>query len=279
MERDSRMSRVDAAIARAVSAWYRVADRVRLGARRRATRGRQSRRVSVPIATYDRIDVLIDRTIPALLAQSHREVEIIVVGDGTPSDLWERLERVQDPRVRLKRLSSRTRYPDDPLSLWMVAGWRARNVGARLATGNWILWMSDDDILPEDSIEALLAVAERDPEVELVSGEKQVGLEGQRQVTLASTDHGLPLRVIGMPLLCRSTLAAFRWNRHSWRKSWNRPCDFDLLERMGRLGVKMDVTDRLVAIHPEVADTGLVGSRGAIAEELRRRARGNGQPD
>jgi glycosyltransferase involved in cell wall biosynthesis len=228
-------SRFDRAVSFVAARWFFVADRVRLKARRRFARGLASQVVSIPIATYDRIDVLVDRTIPALLAQSHQEVEIILIGDGTPKPLWARVEGLQDPRIRSRRLRSRTRYPDDPLSLWMVAGWRARNLGARMATGGWLLWMSDDDILPERAIEALLNVARRDPEVELVSGEQQAGLEHPRRTTLENTDHGLPLRVIGMPLLCRSTLGAFRWNRHSWRKSWNRPCDFDLLERMGKL--------------------------------------------
>lgn len=258
--------------------WYALADRARLAWRRLSAPQRPGYRVSVPIATYDRIDVLVERTIPMLLAQSHDDIEVIIVGDGTPQELWRRVEALTDPRVRSRRLRSRTRYPDDPLSLWMVAGWRARNVGARMATGDWILWMSDDDILPVDAIDALLDVARRRPDVEVVSGENYWGIKRPHRTTLENTNHGLPLRVIGMPLLCRSYLRAFRWNRHSWRKSWNRPCDFDLLERMGRLGVRMDVTDRLVAIFPEVADTDLIGSRGAIAEELRRRARGGTQP-
>jgi glycosyltransferase involved in cell wall biosynthesis len=262
----------------AARGWYALADRARLAWRRRSAPQRPGYQVSVPIATYDRIDVLVDRTIPTLLAQSHDDIEIIIVGDGTPQELWRRVEALTDPRIRSRRLRSRTRYPDDPISLWMVAGWRARNVGAQMATGDWILWMSDDDILPARSIDALLDVVRRRPEVELVSGVQQAGLERPRRTTLENTDHGLPVRVIGMPLLCRSTLAAFRWNRHSWRKSWNRPCDFDLLERMGRLGVTMDVSDELVVIHPEVSDTGLIGSQGAIAEELSRRARGEAQP-
>jgi hypothetical protein len=39
--------------------------------------------------------------------------------------------------------------------------------------------------------------------------------------------------------------------------------------------VKMDVSNELVVIHPEVAGTGLIGSKGAIAEELRRRGEGH----
>jgi len=219
------------------------------------------------------------RTIPSLLQQSHQEIEVIIVGDGTPLDLWRKLEGLRDPRIRLRRLRRRTRYPKDPLALWMVAGWRARNTGARMATGDWILWISDDDIFPERAIEALLDVARRSPSIDLVSGVQQAGLHRPSRITMENTTHGLPLNVIGMPLLCRASLKAFRWNRHSWRKSWNRPCDFDLLERMGRAGVKMDVSDQLVVIHPEVAGTGLIGSRGAVAEELRRRGEGFAQAE
>jgi hypothetical protein len=142
-----------------------------------------------------------------------------------------------------------------------------------MATGDWILWISDDDILPEGAVDSLLAVARNSPDVELVSGEQQAGTIQPHRITLANTDHGLQLNVVGMPLLCRATLAAFRWNRHSWRKRFYRPSDFDLLERMGRRGIRMGVSDELVAIHPEVAGTESVGSRGAIEEELLRRKR------
>ena len=270
---------VNRLVARSAALWFGALDRHRLRREKSSPSVSQGGRVSVPIATYDRLDVLVERTIPAILNQTHADVEVIVVGDGSPIALWNRLSEIQDVRVRSVRLRRRTRYPPDPLSLWMVAGWRARNLGARLASGDWILWISDDDILLPDALASMLEVAAQSPDVEVVSGRKQSGTQEPRAITLENAGHGLGLRVIGMPLLCRSYLRAFRWNRHSWRKSWNRPCDYDLLERMGRLGVKMEVTDRLVAIHPEVAGTGLIGSRGAIAEELRRRARGQAQSD
>ena len=271
MSSDSRRRLIDVVVAAVASSWYGFADRVRLRIARSRVREGGGAKVSIPIATYDRIEILVSRTIPSLLQQTHHDIEIIIIGDGTPIPLWEAVEAIRDPRVRSERLHRRTRYPADPLSLWMVAGWKARNLGARLATGDWILWVSDDDILPERAIESLLTVARRSPDVDLVSGEQQAGTVQPRRVTLAKTDHGLPLKVVGMPLLCRSTLAAFHWNRHSWRRGWNRPCDLDLLERMGRQGVRMDVTEELVVIHPEVDGTGSIGSRGAIEEEIRRR--------
>jgi glycosyltransferase involved in cell wall biosynthesis len=255
------------------SLWYSVADPLRLKRERSVQKTSFPGRVSVPIATFDRIDILLERTIPAILSQTHQNVEVIVVGDGTPLTLWKKLEALREERVHIFRLPKRTRYPDDPLSLWMVAGWKARNFGAQVATGEWILWMSDDDILPPASIEALLEVVQQYPEVEVVSGTKQAGTVTPRFITMENAGHGLPYPVVGMPLLCHSTLRSFRWNSQSWRKDWNRPCDLDLLDRMGRSGIRMATTRRLVAIHPEVAGTGAVGSRGSVEEELRRRAR------
>jgi glycosyltransferase involved in cell wall biosynthesis len=268
---------VDWVIAASAALWYRVVDPRRLRKERASSSQSNRRRVSIPIATYDRIDVLVDRTIPAILNQTHDDLEVIVVGDGSPKSLWDRLSEIEDDRVRRVRLRRRTRYPSDPLALWMVAGWRPRNLGARLADGEWILWMSDDDILPPNALASMLEVAAQAPQVEVISGTKQSGTVQPRMVTLENAGHGLGLLVVGMPLLCRSSLRAFRWNRHSWRKKRNRPIDFDLLERMGKAKVRMGITRDVVAIHPEVSDTGLIGSKGAIAEELRRRARGEAQ--
>ena len=119
-------------MAAVTSSWYRLADWARLCIARAQVRELGGERVSVPIATYDRIDVLLQRTVPALLQQTHQDIEIIVVGDGTPRPLWSQVEAFAHPRVKTRRLKKRTRYPQDPLSLWMVAGWRARNLGARM---------------------------------------------------------------------------------------------------------------------------------------------------
>ena len=59
-----------------------IIDRVRLRFPLRPCRFQRGL-VSVPIATYDRIEVLIERTLPALLAQTYSNLEVIVVGDGT----------------------------------------------------------------------------------------------------------------------------------------------------------------------------------------------------
>jgi hypothetical protein len=229
-------------------------------------------RVSVPIATYDRIDILVERTIPALLCQTHVDIEVIVVGDGSDPELFRRVESIDDPRVRTALLPRRTRYPTDPLERWMVAGWKARNVGAGLATGGWLLWMSDDDIILPHGVETLLQCARVHLDADIVSA----GFESQSRpavIHLPSTaETGLPFALAGMPaLMARVYTRAFRWSGRSHLKAWDRPSDYDLLVRMRSAGMTFAAVDEVIAIVPEVPGTGAIGSRAFAAEEKRRR--------
>ena len=264
---------IDRAVSAAAARWHTLMDVARLR-RARARRGLRAEilTVSVPIATYDRIPLLISRTLPALLNQTHVDVEVVIIGDGTPRALWKELEEFSDPHVRAKRLRRRTRYPRTSLERWMVAGWRPRRVAARMSRGEWLLWMSDDDIILPDGIERLLAVVRSDPRVEVVTGAYFVGMERKEVRRPDDGKSGLGFAASGMPaMLVRSDLAGISWNRHSWRKRWNRPSDYDLMERLHRAGARWGWTPDIVAVVPEVEGTEHVGSRGSIEEELRRR--------
>lgn len=268
--------RRDRLVSAGFSAWFRIVDPIRVARARRRRRTRTpGMRVSVPIATYDRIGILVERTLPALLGQSHADVEVVVVGDGTPQRLWAALrtatsDAAVSDRVRIRRLRRRTRYPRRPLERWMVAGWRPRRLGARLSSGDWLLWISDDDIILPDGVERLLDVARRDPEVEAITGAYYVGQARGIIRTPGDGNSGLDFKASGMPaFLVRSDLRAIRWNRHSWRKRWNRPSDYDLMDRLHQAGARWGSTDAIIAIVPEVAGTGHVGSTGFIMNQQR----------
>lgn len=256
---------MDRVIAGTIGLAHRVSGRPRLALARRWDREFVKGRVSIPIATFDRIDILLDRTIPALLRQTHADVEVIVVGDGTPEELFSRLSTISDPRLRLHRLAKRTPYPTSALERWMVAGWRPRNVGAALATGEWVIWISDDDEFVPNGVEVLLAAAQSHPSAEVVTAAYQYGSIGPRTCRPADgiRDVGFPFGGTGW--MMRSHLVGFRWNGQSWRKAWNRPCDYDLVVRLRDAGARFLAIDDVVVIQHEVAGTGLIGRRGALA--------------
>ncbi len=268
--------------ARAQASLY-VLDRARLiGERRQFARMAPSdrKRVSIPIATYDRIEILIDRTIPALLEQTHTDVEIIVVGDGTPPTLFNRLRSIDDPRLRTILLERRTPYPFDPLERWMVAGWHPRNLGASRATGGWLLWMSDDDLILPHGIETLLMCAREYPEADVVSAGFEVCTDPPRTNFPSTAETGLPFPIAGMPaLLARVYTRAFYWSAHSHLRRIHRPSDYDLLVRMHRAGIRFASIDEVVAAIPMVPGTGTTGSSAFAHEEFRRRGASAAQSD
>lgn len=103
------------------------------------------------ITTYSNAEGLAARSLPSVLAQTHENLEVIVVGDAATPDVEAAVRSFDDPHVRLVNLTVRGPYPDDPLGLWLVAGTAPANEGLRLARGDWIAMNCDDDIFTPDT--------------------------------------------------------------------------------------------------------------------------------
>ncbi|HZU52741.1 MAG TPA: glycosyltransferase family 2 protein, partial [Holophagaceae bacterium] len=115
--------------------------------------------VSVCVATYNRGAKLTERCLPSLLKQTHRNLEILVVGDACTDDTEARVAALGDPRIRFENLAERGRYPEDPHRRWMVAGTVPINRALALASGRFVTHLDDDDAHAEDRIEKLLKLA------------------------------------------------------------------------------------------------------------------------
>ncbi|MBU2665108.1 glycosyltransferase [Actinoplanes bogorensis] len=102
--------------------------------------------VSVVIPTCNRPD-LATRAVRSALAQTHRDLEVIVVIDG-PDDATEAaLKEIDDDRLRVLALPSRGKAPN------------ARNQGVLAASGQWVALLDDDDEWMPEKISAQLALA------------------------------------------------------------------------------------------------------------------------
>ena len=145
-------------------------------------------KVSVVVNTYNRA-AQVGGAIESVLSQSGVDLELTVVDDGSTDDTQAVLAGIDDPRMRSVRQSNRG------LSA-------ARNVGARHARGEWLLFLDDDDRLCEGALKKLLT-ATTDPSCRVVlGGVRFVDSNGQvfRERAPASLGDALP----GTFLLSRS---------------------------------------------------------------------------
>lgn len=115
--------------------------------------------VSVVVAVHGAGAPLLERALPSLLAQTHANLEVIVVGDAASPGLERAIADAGDERVRFFNLSQRLLSHPQPRRHWLVGSTMARNEGARHARGEWILHFDHDDRLRPAAIAALLELA------------------------------------------------------------------------------------------------------------------------
>jgi putative methyltransferase (TIGR04325 family) len=139
--------------------------------------------VSVVIPTFDNHELLRERSIPSALAQTHENIEIVVVGDAAPEQARVAAESFGDPRITFFNLPYRGPYPDDPHMRWLVAGVPPYNEAVRRASGLWIAPLDDDDAFRPHHIERLLA-AVREERLELAYGQQRVHFPGGATATI-----------------------------------------------------------------------------------------------
>lgn len=200
--------------------------------------------VSVMMPTYNRGQLLVDRTLPSIFAQTYQNFEVVIVGDCCPDNTPELLAQINDPRVRFYNLPKRGQYPEDLSCHWFVAGTKPTNKALGMVRGKWIAWSDDDDIFAPDHIEMLLRFAQKGG-YEFIAGLYEEERNGKRVIAGHRSDK-YPEYGGHSTWLYRSYLRFFRYNANSWRKSWNRPGDIDLQLRMRAAGVRMGALDHVV---------------------------------
>jgi hypothetical protein len=106
------------------------------------------------VPTYNRAELL-GETLAAVLNQTHRPVEVIVVDDGSPTDATERLVTRLGPPVRYLKV------PNGGPSA-------ARNAGVRAASAEWVAFCDDDDLWAPDYLARAAALVAAAPTVNAI---------------------------------------------------------------------------------------------------------------
>ena len=99
--------------------------------------------VSVVVPTWNR-GALLRRAVDSVLRQSHGDLELLVVDDGSTDDTAEFLRGVGDPRLTVIRLPHTGHVAT------------ARNAGAARASGRFLAFLDSDDLWMPDKVEVQL---------------------------------------------------------------------------------------------------------------------------
>ena len=253
----------DKTICAARAAWYGLTEPVGVRLGRLRWSASADPLVSVYIPTFNRVDLLMKRALPSVLAQTYRNWELVVAAhgctDGTADVVW----GIGDPRVRLIEVPRKRTYPPTALNHWLVGPVVPANAALRRLRGNWIARLDDDDVWLPNHLDSL------------------VGFALAHDYEFASAAHDTPAgkvepyRVRGATIggtqtwVYRSYLKFMRYNPDCWRKSWNKNNDIDLQNRFVGAGVRIGYLDEVTChIYPRPGDTE-IGSRAYLADEKR----------
>lgn len=120
------------------------------------------------VVPYYRAHSYVEEAVGSLLAQTHRNLEVVVVNDGSfePEDaVLEKLER--DPRVRVVHQLNR-------------GDASARGLGIELARGEYLMMFDADNVLEPEFVSRALAMLRADPRLAYVTcWLRFVGAEGE----------------------------------------------------------------------------------------------------
>ncbi len=207
--------------------------------------------VTVYIPTFNRGEILAQRALPSVLAQTYTNFELVIIGDSCTDNTEEIVAQANDPRIRFFNLPSRGwRYPETAENHWFAGPVVPANKGLELARGKWVARVDDDDTWTEDHLEKLLRFAQEN-DYEFVSGQYMFFKDDQKVIAAGyraasyysqkkiSEPDLSPLIGGTSTWLYRSYLTFMKYNINCWRKRWNKVNDADFGNRIFKAGVKM----------------------------------------
>lgn len=182
--------------------------------------------------------------IDSILGQTHDDLELIVVDDGSQDGSTEIAEAaaVEDPRVRVLRGSA------EGIST-------ALNAGVAVARGDWVARMDADDIAQPHRLARQLAAAEQRPEVVLWGSWVELFVDGGRRTMVAEVgpttlrefvrgrDHGPPVAFVHPTIMVRRDVIE---RAGGYDSRFDGAEDIELFDRIGQLGPMLAIPEPLL---------------------------------
>jgi glycosyltransferase involved in cell wall biosynthesis len=182
-------------------------------------------RVSVVVATYNARE-FIAATLDALLAQTFRDFEIVVVDDASTDGTPGIVQGYRDPRIRLIRNAANAGVA------------RARNIGFAAAVGEYVASNDHDDVSLPGRLAAQVDFLDRHPDVLMVAAGTATLVDGRRRADPVPplVHHLIRWGLMTHSPLCHSTMCLRRQRMLELGLAYD-PArdfgdDFDLYHRM-----------------------------------------------
>ena len=114
-------------------------------------------KISFIIPVY-KVEQYLTQCVSSITQQSYKDIEVILVDDGSPDGSPELCEKLAEGDSRIRVIHKENGGLSD-----------ARNVGLKAATGEYVVFVDGDDFwLSKDDLSGLMAVAEQQPEVDFI---------------------------------------------------------------------------------------------------------------
>ena len=121
--------------------------------------------ISVVIPLYNK-EKTIRQSIKSVLSQSYRDIELIVVDDGSTDGSVSMVESIDDSRLRLIKQDN-------------AGPSAARNTGAKEAKGEWTVFLDADDELCDDALLVMFRTTISYPDADIVDFNKYIRKDGK----------------------------------------------------------------------------------------------------
>lgn len=113
--------------------------------------------VSIIVPVY-KVEAHLRQCVDSLLGQSYRNIEIILIDDGSPDKSGKICDAYASSDSRVKVIHQKNQGVS-----------AARNAGIEQATGKWITFVDGDDWLEMSALEALMEAANQNSGIDLIS--------------------------------------------------------------------------------------------------------------
>ena len=112
--------------------------------------------ISVIVPVY-KVEPYLDECVRSVINQTYRNLEIILVDDGSPDRCPEMCDNYAKQDARIKVIHK----PNEGLSV-------ARNVGIKASTGEWLFFLDSDDTISHNCIESLFHPVVTYPKAQMI---------------------------------------------------------------------------------------------------------------